>query len=167
MAAREPDEGAAAPDAERRGEADPRRPPPPILLSNARPTPPPAPPARPIPLQAVAQPRPRAAPPPAAIAAPLAPASCDDVLAEGVAYTGAVMKQAREARGLSLEQVCDRTRIPRQHVVHLEADRYDLLPPPVYLRGMLMALAKELRLDGQKVARSYLAAVAATQERAR
>ena len=30
------------------------------------------------------------------------------------------------------------------------------LPAPVYVRGILMALAKELRLDGQKVARSYL-----------
>jgi cytoskeletal protein RodZ len=86
------------------------------------------------------------------------------VVPEGTPYTGEVLRSAREARGLSVEQVCERTRITRQHVENLEADRFERLPPPVYLRGMVMALAKELRLDAQKVARSYLEAVAAAAE---
>jgi len=81
---------------------------------------------------------------------------------DDAAYTGEVLRRAREARGLSVEQVCERTRITRQHVENLELDRYDRLPPAVYLRGMLMALAKELRLDGQKVSRGYMAAIAAS-----
>ena len=83
---------------------------------------------------------------------------------EDVSYTGELLRRTREARGLTVEQICERTRITRQHVENLEADQYGRLPPPVYLRGMLMALAKELRLDGQKVARSYMEAVAAASD---
>ncbi len=88
----------------------------------------------------------------------------DAFSSDGAVYTGDVLKRAREARGLTVDQVCARTRIPRQTVVNLEADRYELLPPPVYLRGVLMSLSKELRLDGQKVARSYMEAIAAAAE---
>lgn len=79
---------------------------------------------------------------------------------QGAVYTGSVLRRAREARGLTIDEVCARTRISREHVANLEADRYDRLPPAVYVRGELMALAKELRLDGQRVARSYMDAIA-------
>ena len=42
-----------------------------------------------------------------------------------------------------------------------EADRFSALPAQVYLRGILLAVARELRLDGPKVARSYLERMAA------
>ena len=77
---------------------------------------------------------------------------------EGARYTGDVLRRAREARGLTLQQVCERTKISRHHLENVEADHYERLPAAVYLRGILMAVAKELRLDGQKVARSYLQA---------
>jgi cytoskeletal protein RodZ len=80
---------------------------------------------------------------------------------DGAAFTGDFLRRAREARGLSVPALCDRTKITRHHIENLEADRYEKLPAPVYLRGILMAIAKELRLDGQKVARSYLDAMAA------
>jgi curved DNA-binding protein CbpA len=82
---------------------------------------------------------------------------------EGTPWTGEVLRQAREARGLTLNQIAERTKVTRHHLENIEADRYQLLPPPVYLRGILMSLAKELRLDGQKVARSYLEAVQAAE----
>jgi len=52
--------------------------------------------------------------------------------------------------------VAERTRITRHHLENIEQDRFPALPAPVYLRGIIMSLARELRLDGQKVARSYL-----------
>jgi cytoskeletal protein RodZ len=67
-----------------------------------------------------------------------------------------VLRRAREAHGITIAQLCERTKILRSHMENVEADRYEKLPAPVYLRGILMALAKELRLDGQRVARSYL-----------
>jgi cytoskeletal protein RodZ len=81
--------------------------------------------------------------------------------AEPASYTGDVLRRAREARGMSIQQMCERTKITRHHLENVEADRYDKLPASVYLRGILMAVAKELRLDGQKVARSYLESIAA------
>jgi cytoskeletal protein RodZ len=78
------------------------------------------------------------------------------VVAEGTRFDGDMLRRAREQRGISLPQLCERTKISRHHVENLESGRYDKLPAAVYLRGILMALAKELRLDGQKVARSYL-----------
>jgi cytoskeletal protein RodZ len=53
-------------------------------------------------------------------------------------------------------QLSERTKVTRHHLENIEADRFKALPAPVYLRGILMSLARELRLDGQKVARSYL-----------
>ncbi len=82
---------------------------------------------------------------------------------EGGPWTGEVLRRVREARGLTLQQIAERTKVTRHHLENIEADRYAKLPAAVYLRGILMSLAKELRLDGQKVARSYLEQVAAAQ----
>jgi hypothetical protein len=75
---------------------------------------------------------------------------------EGGVWTGEALRKVRESRGLSVREVCDRTKITRYHLENIEAERFTLLPAAVYLRGILVAVARELRLDGQKVARSYL-----------
>ncbi len=75
---------------------------------------------------------------------------------EGVEINGDLLKQVRMAKGLSLVQVADRTRIGVKHLENVEGDRYDALPAAVYLRGILMNLARELGLDGLRVSRSYL-----------
>ena len=58
--------------------------------------------------------------------------------------------------GLTLQQVAERTRIGRMHLERVEADRYADLPPSVYLRGILVSLARELKLDATRVSKSYL-----------
>ena len=75
---------------------------------------------------------------------------------DGAVWSGEALRKVRESRGLSVREVCDRTKITRYHLENIEADRFTLLPAPVYLRGIVVAVARELRLDGQKVARSYL-----------
>ena len=72
-------------------------------------------------------------------------------------FNGELLRRVREARACSLQQVADRTRISKGHLENVEADRYSALPPPVYLRGILMNLARELGLDPLRVSRSYLA----------
>jgi curved DNA-binding protein CbpA len=109
---------------------------------------------------------PAAPPPPVAPAAPQPRAPPPFSHPEGSPWTGEVLRRARESRGLTLQQLSERTKITRHHLENVEADRHDRLPAPVYLRGMLMSVAKELRLDGQKVARSYLDAVAAATQTA-
>lgn len=76
-------------------------------------------------------------------------------------WTGEALRQVRETRGLTLQQVAERTKVTRHHLENIEGERFGALPAPVYLRGILLSLARELRLDGQKVARSYLDRVAA------
>ncbi|WP_242344981.1 helix-turn-helix domain-containing protein [Anaeromyxobacter terrae] len=80
---------------------------------------------------------------------------------DATAWTGEVLRQIREARGISLQLISERTKVTRHHIENIEADRYSLLPASVYLRGILLGIARELRLDGQKVARSYLERMAA------
>jgi curved DNA-binding protein CbpA len=113
-------------------------------VRSARPPPPQDPPAPPPP------------PPPAPPPAEAAPPRKEFVPPEGAAWTGELLRQAREARGLTLPQMADRTKVSRLHIEAVEAERFEQLPVAVYLRGIVMCLARELRLDGQKVARSYL-----------
>ena len=75
---------------------------------------------------------------------------------EGAPWSGELLRRVREARGLTIQLLAERTRITRHHLENIEQDRFKALPAPVYLRGIIMSLARELRLDGQKVARSYL-----------
>ena len=95
------------------------------------------------------------------------PAPRELLVPEGTAWTGEMLRQVREARGLTLPQLSERTKVTRHHLENIEADRFAALPAPVYLRGILMSLARELRLDGQKVARSYLERQAAALAEAR
>ena len=80
---------------------------------------------------------------------------------QGVEFNGDLLRQVRMARGLSLTQLSERTRISVRHLENVEGDRYQALPAPVYLRGILMNLARELGLDGLRVSKSYLAFVEA------
>jgi hypothetical protein len=91
------------------------------------------------------------------------PAPRELLVPEGAAWTGEMLRQVREARGLTLPQLSERTKVTRHHLENIETDRFQALPAPVYLRGILMGLARELRLDGQKVSRSYLERQAAAQ----
>jgi hypothetical protein len=85
----------------------------------------------------------------------------------GVEFNGDLLRQVRMARGLSLLQLSERTRIGVRHLENLESDRYDALPALVYLRGMLMNVARELGLDGLRVSKSYLTFVEAHQAKAK
>jgi hypothetical protein len=73
-------------------------------------------------------------------------------------FNGELLRLVRESYGLSLQQVAERTRITRIHLENVEADRYDKLPATVYLRGILVNLARELRLDPARVSKTYLLA---------
>jgi curved DNA-binding protein CbpA len=71
-------------------------------------------------------------------------------------FNGEVLRRLRETAGQSLAQLADKTRISKSHLENIEADRYAALPVPVYLRGILMSLARELGLDPIRVSKSYL-----------
>lgn len=65
-----------------------------------------------------------------------------------MASVGETLRSAREQRGLSIEQVSHDTRISARFLEALEADRFELLPAPVYVRGFIRSYASYLKLDG-------------------
>jgi flagellar biosynthesis protein FlhG len=79
---------------------------------------------------------------------------------------GAYLRRCREALGLSLAEMAERTRI--RGLDHIESERFEHLPPEPYLRGYLFEYARELGVtEIAELAKSYLAkypiAVAATR----
>lgn len=74
-------------------------------------------------------------------------------------FNGELLRKIRTGMGISIAQIAEKTRVASRHLEAVEADRYAALPAPVYLRGILMSLARELGLDGLRVAKSYLSLV--------
>jgi len=68
---------------------------------------------------------------------------------------GAWLKETREAKGLSTEEVEATTRIRRAFLQALEEGEYELLPGEVYVRGFLRNYALYLGLDPAEVHRRY------------
>lgn len=124
----------------------------------------------PAPAGAVEEPLPRVeapaqaplppAPPPqdAGPAAPLDLAPCPRMpeIGPDTVFDGHLLRQIRQARGLSLEKVADKTKINIYYLRNIEEDKYKELPAPVYTRGYLRLLAAALKLDPERVVRTYL-----------
>jgi cytoskeleton protein RodZ len=68
---------------------------------------------------------------------------------------GNKLREAREARSLSLDDVAHVTRIPRSSLSALEESRFDRLPAPVFVRGFIRSYARAVGLDAAVVVRLY------------
>lgn len=68
---------------------------------------------------------------------------------------GAILKQEREKRGLSLEEAHDATKITPQNLSALEEDRFDYFPNRVYARAFLRDYANFLGLDSAELLTQY------------
>lgn len=66
---------------------------------------------------------------------------------------GERLRSAREEKGLSLEDVATRTRIPLRHLAAIEEERWDALPSITYSVGFARAYANAVGLDGAGVGR--------------
>ncbi|TAK24639.1 MAG: helix-turn-helix domain-containing protein [Chloroflexota bacterium] len=60
---------------------------------------------------------------------------------------GSFLRVGREARGLTIGQVEQQTRIPRHHLEALEAELFAELPAPVFTRGLVRSYALFLGAD--------------------
>jgi MinD-like ATPase involved in chromosome partitioning or flagellar assembly len=92
-------------------------------------------------------PRPRASAPVTRGAIPVRRAAADVAAPSRLpaidpAEPGAHLRRCREALGLSLVEMTERTRI--RILEQIEAERFDLLPPEPYLKGYLIEYAREL-----------------------
>jgi cytoskeletal protein RodZ len=68
---------------------------------------------------------------------------------------GNLLREAREAKGLTLHDAQEATRINSSFLEALEAGQYDALPTPVHIRGYLRNYARYLKLDPEPLLERY------------
>ncbi len=68
---------------------------------------------------------------------------------------GAFLRENREAQGIAIEEAVRVTRIGKNYLTALEADRYDTLPNAAYVTGFLRAYASFLGLSGDEIVGMY------------
>ena len=61
-----------------------------------------------------------------------------------MASVGAFLRELRTRRGVSLEEIARKTRVAQRYLEALEADAYDDLPAPVFIRGFIRAYCQAL-----------------------
>lgn len=68
---------------------------------------------------------------------------------------GKYLKRERGLRNLTLEEVSKSTRIKENILRAIEDDRYDLCPPPFYVKGFLTSYARYLGIDPKETLLNY------------
>lgn len=64
---------------------------------------------------------------------------------------GERLRAAREAKGMSLDDVATMTRVPTRHLQHIENGEWDSLPAVTYSVGFARAYANAVGLDGREI----------------
>lgn len=70
---------------------------------------------------------------------------------------GQYLREQRESRRMSIEEVSRATRVPVPSVERIEADRFDELPGEVFVRGFLKSYARSLGISSDEVLARYTA----------
>lgn len=71
---------------------------------------------------------------------------------------GARLRQTREARGVSLRDISDQTRISRRYLEAIEADNYKQLPGGIFNRSFVKAYARAIGFDEDEAVAAYVKA---------
>jgi flagellar biosynthesis protein FlhG len=72
-------------------------------------------------------------------------------------FTGMLLRQLREARGIDLHAISQKTKITVAHLRAIEAETVKSMPAMVYVRGFLVEYARFMKLDVDRVLATYLA----------
>ncbi len=105
--------------------------------------------------------------PGAAAAAPRPPAKVDDPavhaarppmpqISPSTEFSGPLLRQVREAIGVELREIAERSKIGMAYLQALEGEVFNKLPAAVYVRGFLAEYARALGLDAERVKQTYL-----------
>ena len=78
-------------------------------------------------------------------------------MAQTGSQLGNYLREAREARGVSLAQVAAETRIIQRYLAALESGEYHHLPGEVYARGFIRNYAQYLNLPAEEMIDMYRA----------
>lgn len=87
----------------------------------------------------------------------------EEILSKDI-ITGTDLKTLRESLGIELDEIFELTRINVNTLKALENDRFEKLPPPIYLENFLKSYADVLAVDPQKIVNGYLKNIKQTSE---
>lgn len=71
-------------------------------------------------------------------------------------FDGTYLQKVRLYKHVNLDQMSEETRISRTYLSAIEANDYDALPAPVFVRGFIVQFARILGLNDKQVADSYM-----------
>jgi curved DNA-binding protein CbpA len=72
-------------------------------------------------------------------------------------FKGPFLKEVREYKNITLDELCDYTKISKSYLSAIEEEDFAKLPAFPYLRGFIVQVAKALKLPHEKVAQAYMA----------
>lgn len=72
---------------------------------------------------------------------------------------GEYLKRERESRGVTIEEICNTTRITRRFIIAIEEDNFDLMPGDTLIVGFLRNYAKAVGVNADEVIGKYYAHV--------
>lgn len=75
-----------------------------------------------------------------------------------MASLGQELKEAREARNISIEEIASATKIVTRYLEALEADRLDIMPGEFFIKGIIRTYALSVGLNPEEVLAKYKAA---------
>lgn len=75
----------------------------------------------------------------------------------GQRITGANLRDIRRAKGTSLEEISEITKVKKSFLEAIEKQDVDNFPAPIFMKGYLKAYAKALALDPAEIIEKYMA----------
>lgn len=75
-----------------------------------------------------------------------------------MASLGQELREEREARHISIEEIASATKIVSRYLEALEADHLDIMPGEFFIKGIIRTYARAIGLDGEVVLAKYKAA---------
>ena len=80
----------------------------------------------------------------------------EEKLEEASFVDGVFLREAREYKNVTVNEIMEYTKLSRKYVTAIETDDQKKLPAPVYVRGFVIQYVKALRLDSNKIATAYM-----------
>ena len=78
---------------------------------------------------------------------------------------GQKLTEAREAKGLSIDQLHEITKIQKRHLVAIEEGNYDVLPGAFYARAFIKQYADAVGLNGEELLVEYQSTIPQSENR--
>ncbi|GAJ14921.1 unnamed protein product [marine sediment metagenome] len=72
-----------------------------------------------------------------------------------IRINGKVLKNIRELKGTTLEEISKKTKIGLSYLKAIEEDNYKVFPAEIFMKGFLKTYAKYLGLDPEEIVRNY------------